>query len=430
MRGCVFAESFRSASEVVGNGGTITGTPTFDNGVDLDGSNDYITYSLQGTEFDSASISFVIEFTPDFAVTEDAIRYLFGSNDGATNYSCFVHNNATGNRLYLYLGNTLIAFIEDEDYSQYWLANQRNVMVISGTSGNTSIWLNGTQILTADPTAWTPVADTGILIGSRSGGINLFDGTIHSFKVFQSALTAQESSDYYTNSTYDYMNDTVVDLPMSLETHDPVNNRTLDVSGNGLHGTLGAGDGGVTTPTKNSDRCGYSMDGSDDYITLGSNALLRPTTEVTVAIWSKSNDSGNDEIVNYRENAGSGLFALYQIGTLTCGIKTSDDTSELVTKDATQQVGTWDLTVLTFAQDDQQVKVYVNGVLQTDVEATGDFPLATELAGLDEMYIGCAKPTTRHFNGDCAYFKLWDKRLTHLQVNDLYQRELKKLNCA
>ena len=429
MRGCTFAETFETPAKVVENGGTITGTPTIDFGATLSGSGDYITYKLRGAELNSANISIVIEFWPDFDTDDDNTRYLFDTTDGLRYYA-FKVNNAGSNELRINLGNTSIASVAEATYSPYWKTGERNVLVISGTSGDTSVWLNGTAIVSNDSSVWTPSNPTELFIGARFSGSLAYDGKVTAFKIFNQLLTAQEASDYYTNSTYDYMNDTVVDLPMTLETHDPTNNRTLDVSGNGLHGTLGAGDGGVTTPTKNTDRCGYNYDADDDYINLGNNALLRPTDGLTISVWSVDTADANVEIVNYRESGGSGIFALYKVTNAICAIKTSDDVSETASHDAEHQNGVWTHTVLTFSQDDQEVRSYIQGIVQADIEPTADLPLATELAGLDNVYIGSATATLRNWGGDIAMFKLWDKRLTPLQIADLHQRELKKINCA
>ncbi len=67
-RGFSFAETFESQAKVALNGGSVTGTLTIDFGATLDGTNDSITHNLQGHEFDSANISIVVEFWPDFHI--------------------------------------------------------------------------------------------------------------------------------------------------------------------------------------------------------------------------------------------------------------------------------------------------------------------------------------------------------------------------
>ena len=82
VRGARWADHFQSQAEVIDVGGTVTGSPVFsiENGVTLDGTNDYLTYILTGREFFSDPISFVIEATPDFA--DDGVdHFLFAADD-------------------------------------------------------------------------------------------------------------------------------------------------------------------------------------------------------------------------------------------------------------------------------------------------------------------------------------------------------------
>lgn len=45
----IFRELFTNASTVAVNGGTLTGSPTINNGVTLDGSTQYVSYSIPAT---------------------------------------------------------------------------------------------------------------------------------------------------------------------------------------------------------------------------------------------------------------------------------------------------------------------------------------------------------------------------------------------
>ena len=80
-RGLSWSSDLLSASAIVKDGGAITGTPTFDRGVVLDGTNDYVTYNNVVGQFNSASVSILIRFTPDFAYDEDVVRYIYDSRD-------------------------------------------------------------------------------------------------------------------------------------------------------------------------------------------------------------------------------------------------------------------------------------------------------------------------------------------------------------
>ena len=261
-RGCVASYSFENSAAVAADGGTIYGTPSINFGAELNGTTDRIQYALLGHEFNSTEISAVVEFVPEFATNENMQRAFLDSDTG-DRFLLYKQNNIGSNTLTVYISGTSVAAIPEATYSPYWLQGRRNVLVVSGTAGNTNAWLNGSQILTAAATAWAPSSSPlELFVGSnKSGGIN-FKGSISQVKIFHSLLTAQEAADYYNETTYLYMNDAVVNLPMLASTHDPTNFRTLDVSGNLMHATLGDGSTSTTFPTKLAKR-GYSFDGSD-----------------------------------------------------------------------------------------------------------------------------------------------------------------------
>ena len=196
--GCVFAENFESNWHVQENGGAISGSPVINHGATFDGAADYITYRLQGHEFNAANISIVIEFYPDFNYSDNVECYFIDSTD-PYRYIIYKKPIGGGYQLDIYLGNTQIASILPATYGGSWLQSERNVLVVSGTSGATNAWLNGTQILTSDASAWTPDAPTELYVGSRFNATGLFDGVISSVKVFQSLLTGEDAENYYTH---------------------------------------------------------------------------------------------------------------------------------------------------------------------------------------------------------------------------------------
>lgn len=188
-RGLSWADRFESQALVESNGGVVAGTPTFSpsQGVTLDGAADYLTYALTGQEFDSAALSIVCEFSPNFEPTEDTFRYLFDSTNGSR-FRVNVDNNAASDTLSIMLGSVTIASIPLATYQAAWVTSGRNVLVISGTTGDTSMWLNGTLILNASAIAWSAKAPTEFYAGAHYAGGNKFDGTIHRLQVFKTQL--------------------------------------------------------------------------------------------------------------------------------------------------------------------------------------------------------------------------------------------------
>ena len=159
-------------------------------------------------------------------------------------------------------------------YEAYWKQNERNVIVVTSTSGSTNMWLNGTQILTNNASAWTPKPITTLHIGSNVTPSSRFDGTIHSFKIFNKVLTAEDAQNYSDNNQFDYRNRASIDLPMGAEQHDVTNVKTLDVVGT-AHATFGDGTTASTYPTKLT-KHGYDFDGGD-YLTMPVSGIFDST---------------------------------------------------------------------------------------------------------------------------------------------------------
>lgn len=241
----------------------------------LDGSTDYVTYSLTGREFNSDEISIVIEFTPDFAANDGLSHYLWNSAAD----DLFFKNGAGS--LVLWFNGASIATIALGVYSAYWRQGGRNTLAVSGSSGDTSVWLNGNAILSNDASAWTPSGTSSLIVGTNTAKSLFFDGTIHSLLIFHGLLTQAEAQAYSDNSMYSYRNRAVLDLPMLMGDHDPSNVRALDRSGNGNHATLGDGVTPTTYPTKLATR-GYSFDGGD-YM---QSSALGLSTLSTLTMWT------------------------------------------------------------------------------------------------------------------------------------------------
>ncbi|MBU1173437.1 MAG: LamG domain-containing protein, partial [Proteobacteria bacterium] len=287
---CSLALGFDSSEDVARASGVISGTPTIAGGLaTLNGTTGYITYALTGNEFNSAEISIVIEFWPDFDTDENVARMLFDSTT-SNRYLCYKQTNANSNVLTIFLGNILIASIAEATYSPFWLVGQRNVLQISGTSTDTSAWLNGNLILDADATAWTAKTPVTFYIGSEHNTFKRFDGKIGPIKVFKGLLTAQDALNFYNKNTYAYRENYAFHLPMRAQEHDPTNTQTLDIQ-NSNHGAFGAG---AAEPTKNSGR-GYYYDGGDYLLIADSVDLRIRTNDFAIGVLFKRTTAGTNK---------------------------------------------------------------------------------------------------------------------------------------
>jgi hypothetical protein len=424
IRGCTFSETFETAQSVVHNGGTIAGTPSIDFGAVFNGTTDYMTYSLRGDEFNSAEISIVLMFYPDFDTDEDVTRRLFDASSGSA-YQVVKSNNASSNTLTIALGGTSIAAVAEGTYSPYWDIGERNVLVISGTTGDTSAWLNGNLILDKDSSAWSAAVPANFYIGSAFNGTQLFDGKIAKLQVFQSVLTAKEALDFYNTTTYSYINDAVLDLPMDAARHDPVNVRTLDVSGNSNHATFGNGITTSTYPTKLQKR-GYDFDGGDYLVVDGAGIYNSTETSIAFAFspdYDVSDDvtfrcfdstSGSAYQVIKNNNAASNSLSIVLGGTLIANIPEA-------TYGSYWQKGTTNVLIISGTSGD--TSAWLNGRLILDKDSSAWTPKDPA-----SIYIGSSFAPSQFFDGRLLQFQVYNFILTPLQASDLNLKMMKQVN--
>lgn len=415
MRGCTFAETFRDSASIALNGGTIIGTPTVKDGINLNGTTDRVTYNLTGTEFKSTEISFVIEFVPDFAADDGVNHYLFDSTS-TDRYLCI---KGSGNTIGFYLGTTSVINATYASYGSYWYINKRNVLVLSGTSGSTNMYLNGVKIGSTSTTAWTPADPITLYVGSRSSYLDrVFDGRILSLKVFNTLLTAQEALDIYNNTTYEYMNNAIINLPCTHEMHDPTNNKALDICGNQNHATLGNGITSTTFPTKRSRR-GYSFDGSTDYMTIpGDDFRFSSSSNDFTVFFVVSNLDNMGTLFDIRDADNDG-WRIASVSGITASINTIDFTSSTVPSVG----GVYSIGVV--FDRDSTGSIYVNGKLDgTPVSIVGQ-----SLSTSSNLYIGRMSYSSISYTYmnlfSCIIF---NRVLTPTQIADLHISMLKELN--
>jgi len=242
--------------ETSGNGldASEVGTVTFDDDyVELPGTNgNYMTSSASGV-FNTANICLLYVFTPDFEAADDNYAVLMDGDGGATRYGIHKGADANSNYLPVILGGTTVEIIPLATYEPYWKANEENVIIVSGTSGDTNAWLNGTQILTNDATAWTPQDPATIYVGASYTGGSAFDGKIHSYRAWQRQCTTDEVTRYSANRSTEITlaGESGVTLDLVMGNNDGAAN-VWDGSDNKLDatetGTVTFADDGITIP--------------------------------------------------------------------------------------------------------------------------------------------------------------------------------------
>jgi hypothetical protein len=380
-------------------------------------------FDLTGTEFNSDPLSIMMEFTPTFNWDANADIFFFQTT-AADDYRAYKRNNAGANAIRVELGNTFIADIPSATYSPFWLLNQRNVLVISGNTGNTSAWLNGNAILVADPTGWNPDEPVDLAIGSNIAGGDLFTGTIHSFQVYRNALlTAQEAADFYNRTTYSYMDTAVAIWQMRMQDHDPVGALTLDSSGNGNDATL------LNTPVKDPARHGYVLNGTNESMSIATTGLVN-SDELSIVIGFRPDFLPNENAFRqFFDGAGAARYYVLKNNNAAANTLSVAMGNTVIGAIAQATYEPWwrqyqsNVMIVTGDSVNDLTNVWLNeGRIMTDD------PTAWAPADPATFYIASGNGPDSWFDGDFTDFMIFPFVLTELQMWDIRIRMQLQVN--
>ncbi len=296
-----------SHTSIVKDGGTITGSPTFSRrGINLDGSADYVSYAIPNNLLSSEKISFVVEFTPDRVADEGSNAYFYSSSS-STNYYVYRFADGVNSILAIGLGDAYIGAAVLVDYSPHWKQNERNVLVVSGESGNTKVYLNGALILNSN-VIWGALNPIGFKAGASISGDNKFDGDIHSIDIYNDLLTGDDAQSLYDNSLFNFKNkaDVWLDMKSQVGKAFDFNETTLLTDGDMEAG--GVGDWGVSQNPLLTKETGTRTGGSGTqilkvaYIDTGSptarQAIISVGKNYRVTGWAKGDGSVAPQVLD------------------------------------------------------------------------------------------------------------------------------------
>jgi hypothetical protein len=421
-RGCIFSEDFNSVYSIVKNGGTIVGSPTFDQsrGMRFNGSTNYITYASNVQPWSTGFCSCVVEFTPAFDGIPAATQVFF---DTVTGTRCMIQIAASSGNLSVLFQTTLLT-LAPAAYQPYWRLNQRNVLVVSSRSGATTAWLNGVQLGTS-VTTWTAGTIGTLVVARDRTSTYRWTGYIRSIKFFRGSvaadlLTVQEAIDYTNGSTFNYMSKAVCIAPMTADTYDPTNTRILDVSGRGNHLNYTVG---ATAPTKLATR-GFSIDGGDYFskFSFGLTSMTQGFTLAGVALTAGVAAVVNRAICTLRrtDNGLRAVYLAHMIGLTTFSIVHNNAGSSINTG-ALIPFGTWYSWAWSFAAGLAGSQLFING------RAVYTGGALTAPNGYDGgLFLG--SDLNAGEIGGLKYFALWPFRFSQLQALDYHASVMGDLN--
>ena len=214
----------------------------------------------------------------------------------------------------------------------------------------------------------------------------------------------------------------VLDLVFGLNEHDKTNNQTLDRSGKGNHATLGAGDGGATTPTKVTSGPGYSTD-SNDYLKTANNPIAGTATITSVGVYNLGTDATQDVSSNESTAVEIGTLTFYSNGVGYIFYSGAASAGNFATGSELKPVGKY--VVVLGLYDGVNTSIWENGAKGTDA-ATPVAPIfrtVSDWTGMSRSGIGSSMTA----GGKLVRYKLFNFHLTPTQVQDVTIKLLNEL---
>ena len=399
---------------------TDNGTATYSGaGYECDGSTDSLEFPGTGI-YNATAVSMAMRFTPDFAAADNTQNILFDSSDGSR-YLVLKQNDAASNILAIYLGNTLIENIALGTYGSAWNANQENTIIVTGddTANLTNVYLNGTQILTDDATAWANANPAVLYVGSNFVPGAYFDGSIRDLRIYNRILTASERAEYEAGTVTGVQASEFFSMPLT----------NVHSSGVTAYDIIGANDGtgsGTPAPTFSAD--GVVLDGVDQVITVADNDALSFTdgsgndTPASWSAWVNLTDATNAFIIN----KDSGANREFQFGTLgddkfALGLLTDGANFLRLGTDAVITEGAWVHLAATYSGSELVggILLYVDGIVAASTSAgSGSYTGMANTA--EDVFIG--RRVSAYANGTISNARLWSRELSAAEVLEIYNQ--------
>ena len=302
-------DSLKSRDRVERGGATLQGSgTTFSaSGMTLDG-NGNLPYNVVGSRVLRAALTFVFEFTiTALGKSQEFFSLATGSGGGLCRVGLGVSDALT-----VTMGGTAVLSVAYAAWSPYYNAGARNTLIITTTTGATTMWLNGTSVGTS-ATAWTPsYATTLLALGATYANTTRFAGTIHRFEIYGYAATSVDEPYLRAGNLISKLDEPLIVLPGTSAWRDTTdsNKYKTEVRGKaGITSALLGTTGLVATEFPKVAReaglvRGFSFDGGDQITIPDADALSFTTGSadlpfsVAVMLDVGSVARGNASIIN------------------------------------------------------------------------------------------------------------------------------------
>jgi hypothetical protein len=407
-----FRDNFISNDYVTDNGGTIYNAPTISNGITTNGSTQYVDYGdVCNLGSDDFSFSFKISFAS--AGTQE---YIFSKWEDGNN-RWYVRRDDTG-RVFMFCvvgGVAKISAISAA--SAVSAANTEYDIAIVGNWADTiRFYVNGVESVGSAATFTNAdITNTGPLrVGRTDSNYGAF--TMKNLSISNRALVLDETLDIYQADTFREIDASkaVMWLPCRTTFNDGANVVTENI-GTGANVTMGAGDGGTTTPTQLSPH-GFDFDNANDYMDCESDNL--GTGDITFGAMIKL-DSWTQTLPRIFYN---GKTLLIGNNTNKNLIVSSDGSTTIQSATNSISTGKW-YHVAVARTSAGLASVYVNG----ELSGTASQNSGTPEAGTGNTLIGNDN-VSRAYDGKIDQPFIFGSILTPTQIKELSNNAFANLN--
>lgn len=290
--------------------------------------------------------------------------------------------------------------------SQYSDGRWHHVIAIWEGASKCTMYVDGVYV---DEINGSYVLSTsGSAIGSYPaiGGTYTFSGNMSNVHIYNRALTATEVTAIYNTEKYQHNNA----LDMGLIAYYPLDGNSLDNAINQYDGT----DTNITYPTDTDMGVVAEFNGSTSVIKNTAFSNSSYTTSMTLSALFKVDVIDASGTLIAKRNSVSGDFVMYIAPSNTIRFLVWGLSAALVESTTTVSAGQVYHIVATY--DGANLKIYINGVLETTVASTGTISnLLNELAlGYD---------TFNYLDGKMSKARIYDRALSAKEIDWLYDYE-------
>lgn len=405
------------------NGDWVTGQ--IGNGLDFDGSNEYVSASASPiASHSSGTITAWIKST-----NGSAAQTIFGfSTTASSDYAGFLGTNSVGKLQFRIKGNgsdLINCGVTDSGSSaQVAASGTWTFVAITNDGTGKKMYKNGSLQGTdcGSDTTWLsalsaqPPVDASIGAWLVAGAPqSLFQGSIDEVRVYNRAFSSEEIGQLYRLTT-----PTAVDTGLkgywSFNGSDLSGTTAYDRSGVSSTGTLTNGPAVVEGVNGQALR----FDGSDDYVTVPHGTTSDPTTQITLSAWVKRSGIGSQQFIIGKGRAASisnNYYILQFTASNLLNLTLADTTTvySVSSNSTITDTNSWHHIVGTW--DGATMRLFINGIQDKNTAAfTG--PLDVDN---DDLTIGNRGVFfNRPFHGILDEVRIYNRAITSSEIKAQY----------